>query len=293
MTTGSTPEQQEVDRLIEQIVADAPDPAMDEEDFDRLTTRALTRTLAPSAPAFDLTELRVRMAGAGVSGHSVGVHDATRMLNTLQAAVTEAGSAVRRQAGTTHATTSITRATQLTISPEQVAPGSVIFFLEHRRPRVEHDAAQLTVDSIVDQASQIVFDTLELVRGDDIRGFREQLRRMGPDFAVKVNRLARLTLSTDIDLDLGLLTPTGRRSHAWLRHAEAERIEQAVEPVQEQEVSHRVIGVVRTAADGIDMARISRIDDEDIKATVPPHLAEPLGQLMHKGVEAQIKTTTT
>jgi hypothetical protein len=188
------------------------------------------------------TSLRVRLIGAGEHGNGIPVRAATRVLLALQEAVTATGETVRQQNALplTHpdAQRSVSEATQLYITP-RITPGSVVFFLEgndHIDPK--RDAAPLSVESLVDEATRRLFSLLELANTIDMDEIDERakfvtvLHDLGYYAASWLEDLAGESLSHGVELDLALRTPIGQRARGALSRRGSTTLHKAYSQVE-------------------------------------------------------------
>lgn len=294
-TSEQDPQPDEIAELRRQIIGAAEPPAEDVADFDRLANRALVTMTTGAAPAA-ATEIRVRLAGKGVPEHSVPVHVASQLLDGLQSTVTAVGSALRKRSDTPkhHRKIGIKQATELTISP-QIQSGSVVFFLEHVPAQSDEGTfSDIAVETVVDQATEKLFKVMESAERDDpdeLGGLEVELQRLGAMVASKLDTLASNALAAEIDLDLGLRTPAGRRKSVVLRSRGAHAIRDAVDRSRERETFETVSGKLRTVSDGADKVRIELPDKTIIRAAVGNELGLNLGPWLGKIIDAEIEST--
>ena len=283
-------------------LADLPgDPGRDADDFKRVAQRARAADLA-GEELTPVTELRVRLAGGGVDGHYVPVHQASQLLDLLQGTITAIGSAVRKRDNLQTPKNQMGRrvgvkeATEFRFGPE-VAPGSLIFHLVSSPKITPTPDATLPgtgqTDGLVDVAVRQLFDVLRVAETDegaDIGDLTETIRRYGSMVASKLSQLAKQSLAADIDLDLGHWSRSGSRGQSHMSNRGANAIRVAAERNKHRTEPETLTGRLRTVSDGVDHLRLTRDDDTTIRIAVDPDLGLTLGPLLGKSVILHVST---
>lgn len=289
-----------LDDLLRRLATLRGDPGRDLDDFARISERARLADLTGELPP-TVTELRVRLAGVGVDGNHVPVHHASQILDLIQGSVTAIASAARKRDRVTAPKdgrgrrVGIREATELRIGPE-TAPGSLVFHLSSS-PHLISDSEEVlpgteASDGLVDVAVRRFFDVVGLAQGDkaeDIGVLSESIRRDGSIVASKLAQLADRALAAEVDLDLGHLSQSGRRSTAQLGSRGALALRAAAERNKRRTEAEELTGVLRTVSDGADQLRLHRDDDKEVRIAVDPEIGVSLGPLLGKKVVIQVE----
>jgi hypothetical protein len=289
-----------LDDLRQRILAEAPPPAADPADFARVTREArLAISRGRVAPRG--SEVRVRIAGAGVPGHDLPVHLAAQLLDALQGAITAVGSALHKSnkvkppKDAAGKPLGIKKATELRLS-SNIGAGSVVFFLEGTPEDLKGDELFTQgSDGLVDLAVSELFGVLATAQSDDadqIGKLTSDLQRLGAMTASKLNRLAERTAENELELDLGHWSPSGSRKSAVLARRGADAIKDAIERNRVRHVRQVLRGTLNTVSDGADMLRMTLDDDvTQRRLSVDPEIGVTLGSLLGKRVTAEVETT--
>lgn len=282
------------------------DAAADSSDFQRVASRA-RQAIVSGRIAAPLSELRVRLAGAGVDGHYVPVSEVTDLLGTIQGAITAMGSSVRKAGAAkmpkdqSGHKVGIRKATQLRMGPE-ITPGSLVFHLQAAPDIIPTSAPGAMLDGtdesdlIVDLAIRQLLALVESAQADeagDIGVLTEKIRRYGSMVASKLSQLAEQSLDAQIDIDLGHWSRGGKRSYAVLGSRGAAAIREAAERNRERVESETLTGRLRTVSDGADQIRLTLADDTNLRMTVDPDLGISIRSLLGETVIAEVETKVT
>ncbi|MGW4947206.1 hypothetical protein ACWEOZ_37100 [Actinoplanes sp. NPDC004185] len=300
---AAPPEAIDLSLVRSRILETAPEPAEQSVDFARLTGEARWAIehgeLPPQRP-----EVRVRLFGDGVHGHTIAVHTAMQLLDSFQGAVTAVGSAMRRltdarpSAGPDGKPIGIKKLTELKMN-SNIGAGSVVFFLEGSAPPplAQDGLVQTASDGFVDEALRSLLRVLETAQEDDPDDpsqLVEQMQRFGVQVASKLDALAEQAINNGIDVDLGLRSTGGRRAQAVLGRRGAAAIRYAVERNKTRSIQETILGRLRTVSDGADKIRVTLDDDiTQIKMGVEPDVGVTLGPLLGRRVVAEVETTIT
>jgi hypothetical protein len=292
-----TPDFEERARAIrERIASIAPQPAEYPEDFQRSARDAQIFAATGKFPIHS-SALRVRLFGAGVINHDVPVNTATAVLAALQGAVTATGEAVRRQGALPSKSADAQRvtadATELYLSPE-IAPGSVVFFLETKDARSQDNIVAVDVESLLDVATDRLFALLSLADSGDVAERSEletELRELGSRAASKVASLATAAIENEVELDLSLQTPIGRRSSGHLTARGSFALQRAFSQASDRVERTRLMGRLRTVSDGKDKLRMTVEALGDIRLVAEPNVGANLGNLLGQRIAADVEVT--
>lgn len=285
----TTPE--DIGALRARILEGAPDPAEDASELGRNSRKALR--LSMGEVVREVPEVRVRLHGAGVSGHSVPVHEASKVLDALQGVVTTIGKATRRQARVQAdgPASDVAAVTQLSLSAD-VAPGSVVFLLTGP----ESHSTEHNDETLLDQALRELFHLLDDAAGDDAQSLgrlTEDLQRLGVRVGQNLNNLITTSLDSDIDLDLGWRTAAGKRRRAALSRRGALALRDALDRSRETTGLTTLVGRLKTVSDGSDKLRLQLDDGSHIRLGVTAEDGATLGGLHLKPVAVTAEVTTT
>lgn len=291
------------DALRRLYLASAGDPIDDPAELDRLGARSLAgaRGLPPRP---DSPEVRIRMHGAGVPGHDLPVHTASVILDAFQGAVTAVGSALRRlkQAqlpSVEGRRPSTAEVTELRLQAD-VAPGSVVFFLSG--PVEQTTGLELpgtvSTETFLDVTLRRLFALLdeaeaEADSADQISSLVDDLRILGADAAVHLNKLVKRTLQSEVDLDLGWRNADGRRARASLQRRGGLALQDAIDRSRVQVDEVTLVGTLHTVSDGSDLLRLELEDGKTVRIAVDAELGLTLGPLLGRRVEVVAERTTT
>lgn len=301
MTTpsDSAPQPVDLDALRAQILSNVEDPAETPEDFARVAAEA-RRAIATGSVRRRPSALRVRLFGLGVLEHEIPVHSAARILDALQGAVTATGEAVRRKgalpATSKDAQRTTAEATELFLSP-RIAPGSVVFFLEARekRPAAGGQLVNEDVDGLVDVAVQRLFDVLDLAGGEEVaerQALEESMRDLGVRAASRIAGLANASLQEDVEVDLALRTPRGRRAKGTLTRRTSVALQHAFAQASDRVERHQLVGILHTVSDGADPLRMEVEGQRpDIRLAVEAQVGAGLGPLLGRRISADVEVT--
>jgi len=292
----------EVSAVRARILATAPDPARDAVDLMRDAARAASLATGHD-PGPDAPEVRVRLHGPGVVGHGVPVAAASGLLDALQGAVTAVGAARRRRRDRSAAATrgprpSVAAATELRLHAD-VLPGSVVFFLAGpAEPTTGGELAGTTsTETLLDQTVRELFGVLDAAGSDNPAAageLRESLRGLGADATGRLDRLARRSLDSDVEVDLAWRNAAGGRARAALRRRGARALRDAAEAARVQESEADFVGVLRTVSDGADPLRLARADNgQEIRLKVQQDAGAGLGGMLTHRVRVRAAVTTT
>ena len=284
------------------ILARAPDPTDDPDEFMRASARSAAKAMGlevgPEPP-----EVRVRLHGPGVSGHEVPVSSAADILDALQEAVTAVGKALRRHKvaplprNDAGRRVSVAEATELRLRAD-VAPGSVVFFLAGRPEPTTGDELPGTTasDTFLDRTIREFFSVIAAASADDpasLGALNQRIRNLGSEAAGRLDRLARRSLDSEIDVDFGWRNPVGRRLRVDMARRGALALRDAVEANREQNSEEQFDGFLRTVSDGSDKLRVDRLDTgKPVRLKVDPDLGLTLGNLLGHlvRVDAAVRT---
>lgn len=292
----------EVSVLRARILETAPDPAGDAVDFLRDVTRAAAlatgQELGPDAP-----EVRVRLHGPGVVGHGVPVAAASGLLDALQGAVTAVGAARRRRRDRPAGDGAgrrppVVAATELWLHAD-VLPGSVVFFLTGPPESTTGGelAGTISTETFLDQTVRELFGVLDAAGSDSAAApgeLRDSLRGLGADATGRLDRLARRSLDSDVEVDLAWRNAAGGRARAALRRRGARALRDAADAARVQESEADFVGVLRTVSDGADLLRLARADNgKEIRLKVEQDAGAGLGGMLTHRVRVRAAVTTT
>jgi hypothetical protein len=287
----------DVEALRQLIFATAEDPAESPADFNQVAAEA-RRAIETGVVARRPSSLRVRLFGRGVPGHEIPVHSAASILDALQGAVTATGEAVRKQ-GALGATSSdsqrtTTDATELFLSP-RIESGSVVFFLEAKeRAAGDVRAVIEDVEGLVDVAVRRLFDLIELASEelDNRESLEAAMRELGSRAASKVAGLAKAAAEQEVELELALRTPRGKRKSGVLSHRSSVALQNAYAQASDRVERRQLFGVLRTVSDGSDPLRMEVEGmPRNIRLSVEPSLGARLGPLLSRRINADVEVT--
>jgi hypothetical protein len=287
----------DLEALRQRIFATAEDPAETPADFNQVAVEA-RRAIETGVLARRPSSLRVRLFGLGVPGHEVPVHRAASILDALQGAVTATGEAVRKQgalgasSGDSQRTTA--DATELFLSP-RIESGSVVFFLEAKeRSSTDPPAVREDVEGLIDVAVRRLFDLIELASEelDNRESLEEAMRDLGSRAASKVAGLAKASAEQEVELDLALRTPRGKRASGVLSHRTSVALQNAYARASDRVERHQFVGVLKTVSDGSDPLRMDVEGmPRDIRLRVESVLGAQLGPLLGRRIRADVEVT--
>lgn len=306
MTTPDAPEVYQaapaLDELRNRILSEAPSPAVDPADFARVGAEA-RRVVREDRITPRPSEIRVRIAGTGVSGNSVPVHLAAQLLDAVQGSITAVGSSVNKTRkikppkGPSGKRLGIRKATELQLS-SNIGAGSVVFFLEGQADPISGEEILPTgTDRLVDVAVAELFAVLAHAQEDsseELGELTEDLQRLGAMVASKLNTLAEHTVDNEIELDLGHWAPSGARQSVVLARRGADAIKEAVDRNRERVVPSTFVGILHTVSDGHDQLRLTPDGEKRaIQVGVEPDQGISLGPLLGKHVQLEVSTRVT
>lgn len=275
-------------QLRARIVAQAPDPAANEWEEAALDRRNL-RQAATGRALPPVSELIVRVFGAGVRENRLSVKIGTEILGELQAAVEGVGSAIAA-AKEAKPPGGLRRATQFDFTPS-VAPGSLVFFLERR----DEDAITgLPQESFADIAAGRLVELLVVANADDperLTHVIDTMRALGPKTASHLVKLTERLVAAEVSLDLGQLTRAGHRRRSRLDQRGCSVIREAAERNQERSQLSSAMGRLNTVSDGSDMIRLTLADKTPLRLSVTPETGLGLGAWLGREVEVHFETT--
>ena len=193
--------------LAARLAEDANIPAWeDASDLGRLHMQDFA---IRSAHGFDILTSRgtLRLAGSGVTGHSVDMTAAGEFLTRWQALVTSTGAATEGKKSIKKIPEEIFRRTSLALSAAPMPGSLVLEFVPsadaggERYPGGEA-AMDGPAEPLVEKAVNVALDVLDLASSEDPLSLPEKLADLGPRVATKALELSELAASAQLDLDL-------------------------------------------------------------------------------------------
>jgi hypothetical protein len=283
----------DLEDLRASILASAPDPADDPNELGRNTAKALRLARGEYVP--EVQEVRVRLHGSGVTGHTVPVHDAAKLLDALQGTVTAIGRATRktaeRRVNGNEQRVPVGDVTRLNLSAD-VAPGSVVFFLTGPEERV----SPTNDETLLDRSLRELFHLLDAAGVDDpasLGKLTSDLQRLGVRVASQLNGLVATSIDSEIDVDLGWRTAAGKRSKSALARRGALALKDAIERNRVTTTTVTMQGTLKTVSDGTDKLRLELQDGKTRRLSVDAETGSGLGSLHMKTVSVTADETVT
>lgn len=296
-------------RLLEaSILESAPDATDSASELSELSAKA-HRAIVQGTFGEEPTELRVRLHGAGVTGHQVPADQAGAVLRQTQLVVRWIGARLRTIAdesgligsGERADRVGIKEATRLYLRP-QFGAGSLIFELvgsedlqpeDHGQDPLMETSAQ--VNTILDRALVELLSIVSSAESDSPEALGElssYVARLGPRVASQLKALSTRVTDDEIDIEMRWRSPRGTQKRADLTRRGALAIKDAVDRNKVKRDEIYVVGMLETVSAGKDKIRIET-NGEVFKMDVDADLGATLGSLLHREVTARVERTIT
>jgi hypothetical protein len=285
------------------LLQTAPEPYDSLEELVRRSQRAHDK-LVRNDQSPDATEVTIRLHGAGVNGHKVPVAHASPLLDELQRTVKWIGASLRKDLDANKILGSrrdrdrrgLAEATRLFLQP-QLGAGSLVFHLVAEAPSdgegtLGVDSSESLLDLALQRLIGVVTDA-EADQAEDLGQLADAVRRIGPQAASAINKVADTVVKHDIDIDLTWTSGLGRRRTAKLRRRGALAIKDAVVRNRERTEVIPLTGLLETVSVGKDPVRVETPDGTTYKMAVDAELGKQLGPLLHRTVDVRAEETIT
>ncbi|SDY82688.1 hypothetical protein SAMN05661080_04728 [Modestobacter sp. DSM 44400] len=172
-----------------------------------------------------------------------------------------------------------------------------MFFLEakEKRPAAGAQLVNEDVDGLVDVAVQRLFDVLDLAGAEQVadrQTLEESMRELGVRAAARIAGLANASLQEDVEVDLALRTPRGRRAKGLLSRRASVALQHAFAQASDRVERHHLVGILHTVSDGPDLLRMEVEGARgDLRLAVQPQVGAGLGPLLSKRIAADVEVT--
>lgn len=246
MTTPPEPDQGRAlstDELLSGVDATWLPETWSPGDLSRMSVNAFVRQRI--VPQLYRAEGTLRLSGPAIIDHAAPIAETSRLLGSLQKAVTYVSASVQQGTTRPSITASIRERTTLLLTPN-LAPGSLEISVIGREP-VRSEPALIPTQTELDSGMRELLSLFEDAGvGEDGHGLTERLRALGPRTARTLLKLTDTVLTDDVRLDLRWRTSDDADLRGSLGRPQASAISAAIQEGRIQVDQVTLVGWLRT-----------------------------------------------